>query len=271
MSKVLSRFLWMVAVSIATLPFASCEEIVDAEGLPYDEKLVIHSIIYADSAYNYVRISRTLPVNVPFDTNQAYIRDAVGSITDGSQSFPLEYAGARGTYRVVGLRPVPGKSYNLTVSWKDLTARASTSIPIGVSIDSVYIAQDTVEENLRRISIMTVSTLPSPYSGSFEAFVLGDDDWALGSWSNRLHDYRDAEKDGKVYVRETIYESRGSDKIDKVFAFAYFMAPGYKEYFETSSGHTDDFGNPVPVRWNVEGDAIGIFFGCTKIEKVQEY
>jgi len=269
MKQLQRYFLILIAAVFVSGMLASCEEIVDAEGLPYEEKLVIHSILYADSAHNYVRISRTLPVNETFDTSRAYIRDASGSINDGTVSFPLEYIGAGGVYRVTGLRPVPGRDYHLNVSWNGLNATASTSIPTGVSLDSISLVEDTLYEGMRQFRVMTIATLPAPYSASFEVFALSDD-WVNGSWTNRLYDHRDAENDGKLYVRENLYQSRGDGDVERLVALAYFMAPGYKEYYETGGGRSDEFGNPVPVRWNVEGDAIGICFGCTKVEKVQE-
>jgi hypothetical protein len=245
---------------------ASCEEIVDPEGLPYEEKLVIHSILFADSSNNEVRISRTLPLNVRFDSNQAFLRDAVGSISDGSTSYPLEYTGKADIFKVKGFIPDRGKEYTLEVSWRGLTARATTRIPAGASIDSLYLRRDTVYETFRSMTLMTVCSIPHPYSASFGILAIGEE-LLSASWSYRQHDRRDALTDGKVYVPLHLSLPTSRSDVDSVVTLAYVMSEGYRDYYDSRSNGSDEFGNPVPVRWNVEGDAIGIFFGCEVIGK----
>lgn len=265
--RLLILFLFLIS---GGLSLSSCEEIVDADGLPYEEKLVIHSILFADSTNNTVQVTRTLPVNVPFDTNQAYIKDAVGSITDGAASYPLEYVGHGGRYQAKGLVPTVGKRYTLSVSWRALSITASTEITDGGSIDSVWVTNDSseygyVQRNLRMKVLLPTGTsgIAGYYGVIFDPFY--------GAWTVRNNDYRliskrDERSDGRVYPVQWLERER--TEFDSLTAKLHVFAPGYYEYSESKNMQNDEMpGNPTVIKWNVEGDGIGIFFGCNILYK----
>jgi hypothetical protein len=245
---------------------------LDAEGLPYEEKLVIHSILFADSANNTIQITRTLPLNVPFDSNQAYLRDAVASITGGGETFPLEYIGYGGKYRAVGLIPQRGTSYTLDVSWNGKHAIASTLIPQSVGIDSAWVQSfydpnyDWTYQNL-----YAQISLPAGHAVRFGYRMWGYDPMR-GDWENTNVNYgvysdRSADDQGKILMRSSIGVSYDNDHDYEIAARAFIFAPGYYEYFESRNADYDEtLGNPALVKWNVQGEAIGIFFGCTVLE-----
>jgi hypothetical protein len=263
------RYLFLIAL-LWSFSLSSCEEIVDADGLPYEEKLVIHSILFADSTGNTVQISRTLPVNVPFDTNQAYLKDAVGSITDGETTYPLEYIGYGGRYRAKGLMAKAGKHYSLSVSWRDMSITASTEILAGGSIDSAWTTDDPTDYGYVERNIRMIVRLPngaSAITGYYGVFI----DPIYGGWTVQSNDYRliskrDEKDDGRIYTAQWLQRER--TEFDTLTAKLHVFAPGYYEYSESRNRQNDEMpGNPTVIKWNVEGDGIGIFFGCNILYK----
>src|SRR5688572_15570728 len=174
MSSTCNRVLVGLLFALTANTLISCEEIVDAEGLPYEEKLVIHSILYADSTNNVVRISRTLPVDILFDTDRANIKDATGEVSDGMTTYPLEYLGFGGQYRIKGLIPRKDAQYSLSVNWGDLHANASTVIPSGGSIDTSWVATQNFGDDFHQIDLFTRIQIPDNNSALLEFSAEGD-------------------------------------------------------------------------------------------------
>ncbi len=268
----LHRFALLLLV-LAGLSISSCEEILDAEGLPYEEKLVIHGILFADSTTNTVQITRTLPLNIPFDSNEAYLANAVASISGGGFSYPLVYIGYGGKYRPVGLIPQRGMSYTLSVVWGKKHATATTIIPEAGTIDSAWTQEfKDPDYGWTYQNLYANVKVPEGYSVRFGYWRYGYDplggDWETSNLNYGVYSDRSADEFGTVLMRSTIAVPNGNDHEYTLLARAYFFAPGYYEYFESRNADVDvNLGNPALVKWNVQGDAIGIFFGCTVVER----
>jgi hypothetical protein len=269
--RIQSFFTAVVLAFFAACSLSSCEEIVDADGLPYEEKLVVHSILFADSSNNIVQISRTLPLNVVFDSNQAYIKDAAATISDGTSTFPLEYTGSGGKYRIVGLTPQAGNTYHLSIDWKQLHAKATTTIPIGGSIDSAWLASDTVEHDYIMDNLVAITTLPEGSSMRLGYSSVREKPYLEMHNGISYGAFRRKDDRGKTVAKLNLFFTQSGSNLDGLKSFsarAFIFAPGYYEYTESKNAETDEsLGNPVLIKWNVSGDAIGIFFGCKVIEK----
>lgn len=263
------RFSLYALALLAILGLASCEEILDADGLPYEEKLVVHSILFADSV-NTIQITKTLPLNIPFDTNQAYLKDATGSISDGTTSYPLSYVGYGGKYVATGLKPQVGMQYELRVSWHDLKAQATTVIPQAAEIDSAWLQATFTPWGSEFVDLVELVKLPAGTSvrigyGAIFDEIFGGPSYTSGTGYGV---FRRADSSGLVQARMDLWTGSGLNDFNSFTAKAYVFAPGYYEYFESKNTDSDEtLGNPVMVKWNVSGDAIGIFFGCSIVEK----
>lgn len=252
---------FLLSLLCAAFAMSSCEEIVDADGLPYEEKLVIHGILFAESSSSLIQISRTLPVNVMFDTNQAYLKNATGAISDGERSYPLEYVGYSGKYRAVGLVPQSGKTYSLDVSWGSLSATASTVVPAVSHIDTAFATLEISNWGLEDYFVTTKMLLPPGCSTQIDVMIRTDGT-PLYTQDYRLYGQSSAKEDGFVYTKTNLYRSNASDPTS-IWIRHHTFSPGYYEYRQSrGSDDFEELGNPAVIRWNVEGDAIGIFFGC---------
>ena len=255
------RQILLLLLILAGVAMSSCEEILDAEGLPYEEKLVIHGILFAESSSSVIQISRTLPLNIPFDTNQAFLATATGSISDGEKTYPLEYLGYSGKYRAAGLIPQSGRSYSLNVSSGEFTATATTTVPPVSKVDTAFITIESSRFGYEQYLVTCKMLLPEAASVQIQTMVKGDGTPIYTS-DHRLYSENSSEDDGYLYTKTSLYKSE-DQTITGVWVRHYTFAPGYYEYHQSRRG--DDFeelGNPAVVRWNVAGDAIGIFFGC---------
>jgi hypothetical protein len=258
------RYFFLAICSL--LLFTSCEEVLDVEGLPYEDKLVIHGFLYADSTNTLIRITRTLPLDAPYDTTQGFIRDAVGSITSNGEIYPLEYVGHGGIYRPVGLIPQVGKSYHLTLDWQGRHATATTMIPRAGTVDSVWYTLNEIEYGYR---IVYSIRMRGEQGTSIESEVNAQGRYVSGGsfyYGGSRELVRVKSSDEPVTTVGNFYFGYYETAIiDSAVVDLYSYAPDYFEYAESRNGEGDIVsGSPAPVRWNVKGDAIGVFFGANK-------
>jgi hypothetical protein len=263
--RIMRTYNIVIMILLSSLAVSSCEEILDADGLPYEEKLVIHGIIMADSGFVSVDISRTLPLNIPFDTAQAFIKDAHATISDGTTTYDLKHSSSLSGYYASGWAPREGATYTLDVDWHGLHTHASTTIPQGGSIDTCWV--ETVETPWGGVirQLVAVAHLPEGCSMQLESFANLTDTNSFPSWSHGDQVFRSKDPQGPTTARLNL-SLDVSDSIRDLTAIVRIFAPGYYEYRQSRETDIDaNLGNPVLVRWNVTGDGIGVFFGCKRI------
>jgi hypothetical protein len=261
----MQRLYMLLVMLVFLITVSACEEIVDPEGLPYEEKLVVHAILFADSTNNAIQITRTLPLNMPFDTSAAYLKDVVGSVTDGDVTYPLEYLGYGGFYAAKGLVPRVGRTYHFHARWNAHNAQAAMTMP-EASIKNAWF--EVTQREFGTAELITASILISPGASFYFGYEASGPDPELGRWHSITKGYdlfhdrlRDAE--GSIIAKRLIFSGHELGTIDSLSAQAFVFSPGYADYYDSRHNDVDEnLGNPALIRWNVEGDAIGIFFGC---------
>lgn len=229
---------------------------------------MINGMLYADKDDNVIQITRTMPLNEVFDTNTAFLPDAEGSIISNGITYPLEYIGYSGLYRPVGLRPKLGDTYTLNVRWRHMIAEAATRVPTSGKIDTIFFTEEFNPFGFKRYLVTARGIFDHDVSArpEIEIFTHYTD---RPNTSSRHYTYptlQNARKDGSPTLFKSDFYFWNEDQMifDSVKTTFYTYASGYYEYYHSRRSEGDEIpgGSPTPVKWNVTGQAIGIFFGA---------
>ena len=129
------------------LLLAACDD--SSTGNDYVEELVVYGRISADSSWpDTVFVSRTSPLDQPFENENRWVSDALVTLSAGGQTVTLvPVTGNPGRYldpgmpQAIGpshLLPIePGVTYMLTVEYEGNRITASATVPDSLAIESI--------------------------------------------------------------------------------------------------------------------------------------
>jgi hypothetical protein len=246
---------------------SSCEDtnIVDSN-VQYIEYLVVHSELKANTEYDGVRITKTLPLEESYDINKAEIKDATVHLkVNGIQVIPLHYM-KEGIYKpLYDLIISPGYTYELignignksiygitrvpeVPNVRDVSFQSNTYLTASVTSkpDEVYGAAWTIPRGQNQppeVSDNFFSIVPTVYK-SYEPRV------AVRT-TDIPENLRTPFLTGSTYIRVTAFDKP------------------YLDYFKTKN-NDQQFDNIFvsgggAVGWNVQGEkVIGMFIGTAE-------
>lgn len=245
--------------------FTSCEneELLSVDSA-YKELLVVQSEIIPGSIFPGVRLTKTLPLGIPYDINLSEIKDATIYIRiDSIKIIPLHYT-AEGLYKPLYDLPVSsGEYYELFGERGDQTFYAKTKIPYQPNLENVFFD----------ISGFYAGAVVNSYSNECYAALwkvdagtlISADDFFQVSTSNGQV------LGGTVSVRTASYPLEYQTNIynGKRYIQVFSFDESFEKYFTTKSGN-QVINNPYvqgtgSTDWNVEGrDVVGMFIGYAR-------
>lgn len=243
----------------------ACErdEILDVD-TEYKELLIVQSEINPDVYFPGVRLTKTLPLGVPYDINLSEITDATLYLrVDSIKIIPLHYT-QDGVYKpLYNFVVSPGEYYELFGERGIQTFYAKTKIPLHPQIKNIlfhstgyfseaevyshegecYAALWAVNDGIYRVSsdFFNVSVSENVFIGSYSIVRAGSYPQA----------YQTSAYDGRRYIQ------------------VYSFDVSFAKYFTSKSGN-EVIINPYvqgtgSTDWNVEGtNVIGMFIGVSK-------
>lgn len=248
-----------------------CETIVQPEEMTYDRKLVISAVLESGKSIDQILIGKTLPPNQPYIPANAAVTDADGSISvDGTahalifDGYYQPYGSVRGfgVYRTQFFFAEPGKVYTIDVKAEGLHATATTFVPAPAVVDSLVLSSVTVSGTVQYLLDGQIVQQPgvvySPaYSYAPSAdFAVREPVFGVGKSSPGYH----------MRFRIPVYGLQPSLH-DSLTAVITSYDESYLDYYATrfnGNATTDDLGQSLStVKWNVQGDGIGLFIGAT--------
>lgn len=253
------------AILLCCFICSACEELIDPD-LPFVERLVVQSTLVAGSPVDSIFIKRTQPLSARYDSAASVLTDVSGWIESDGIRYPLVHKGSS-RYEAEGLVGQPGKHYMLTAEWREKKVHASTTIPAAPVIDTAYVIyQRSGPQDSAAILIEAV--VPPEQIAIYAMEVYDKLDRSSGdylvvdlNYYTSIKRYDDTLADGKVHLRFDAYPIRFTQNQAKIVVYSYDI-PFYDFYYSNRNRNQDQFfGNSQPVRWNVEGDGIGIFVG----------
>jgi hypothetical protein len=262
----MNKFLLYILIS-ATLIITNCNDVsvVNPE-LNYKEYVVVRSKFMPYQNIEGVNISRTLPIDEPYDTNKAFIKDAIAYLKiDGVKIVPLHYF-QNGYYKPYGmLSPAPGETYELFASANNTTFYAVTKIPNPPQVTNVFYSNGHLSASVKSNPNEVYGALwaiVNPFNSS--VIDAGNDFLSIvGTTNNTINNYTDVNtKDiPNKYNADTYKDYR----CIKVYAFDI----PYLNYFNTKNNNQPVSNAFVQggdqIIWNVLGkNVIGLFIGVAE-------
>lgn len=250
---------------------SACETIIDSNDVPYVDRLVIEAVIDADSAISGIRITHTLPLDRVTTTEESYVPNLTGAVTTRDGRFPLVYQGS-GLFAAPGAIAHAGDVCSIETSWNGEPVRAHTRIPLAPQVlQTVFSgerAPDSGYVNLRSVECW-VNGLDSMAVYAASIYVVteffGRDGRGYRSSNGDLKQPHDTAADGRLDIGmpNTHFYCREDSSLFEVSAYDH----PYYDFVQTftNGGNDDFFDSSTPVRWNVEGNGIGIFIGRNRL------
>jgi hypothetical protein len=253
----------ILSLIILCLFFSACENTTEVSTqVPYQEYIVVNAELQAFTVFQGVRITHTLPLDVPFDITKAEITNAVAYILeDGIRIIPIHYT-SNGLYNPIG----------------DLIIRAGSQYELFASINSKNIYSKTIVPGLPEIdnvsnvdnSYLTAQVVTRPGEAYGAAWII-----TTGVNSFKADDFFSIEtadqypSDISVRTQDIPPPYNTPAFSDKMFIQIYAFDKAYKDYFITRTNNepinnTFTSGGGI-LAWNVYGDhVIGLFMGMTE-------
>ena len=255
---------------------AGCETVTDPGDIPYVERLVVEATLDDGAPIDDIRITRTMPLDRKYDREAAIVRDVNGFVEVDGTRHNLQYDAARGVY-TVPLTATRGKEYRLTAEWNGRKATARTTVPIPPIIDSIsadtmafydpgmvfYTSLDILFTPIDRRAVYGIGIRTVMDGYPMTVLHLG-----YGEPIFRLRDTNDQGKILYHYGRtDSPYNYGISGGRGTTVATVYAFDEQFFDYY-SSRYRSDDisFSQEEDIRWNIEGDGIGLFMGRSKVE-----
>jgi hypothetical protein len=252
------------------IPFTSCEEdVVDTSGITYKEQLVIKAFLFAGENATNIQITRTLHPLENYEYEKALVKDAKVAIIHNNQRYNLAYNSYSQTYENSEIIFKEGETYYLDASWKNLKATSRTTIP-AFEIAKTYYNFERDKEGY--YWLMLINAVPTGNNYCSFGGVVSEQNTYM-DYDGLIDNFSDASLSVICGVRWFSSIADSSYQISLAKQDTYFLTAfdrslwDYKTTRWAGSSGEDIFGNSgANVKWNINGDGIGLFIGSNKKE-----
>ena len=259
------NFLYILLLT--TLIISSCDNVSTVNPqLNYKEYIVVKSELKTNLDFEGVYITKTLPLNEPYDTNKAYVKDVIAYLMiDGVKIVPLHYFQG-GYYKPYGnLIPQTGETYELFASANNVSFYATTKIPQTPIIENLNYVSKHIDVNVKSNS--------GEVYGAIWAIVVPGTQSAI-DMSNDFLSVVEAEN--SVLSPTTFLSTKdlpdkyNSDSYKNYrCAKVYAYDTPYLKYFQTKNNNQPVSNTFVQggdqIIWNVQGENVfGMFIGVAE-------
>ena len=243
---------------ILSISLSSCEKVIDVSLKDSEKQYVIEGTVTDIEGGCVVRLSRTKN----FNENNIFegIGDAMVSVTDDGGNTTVLPETTSGVYRSETLTAVTGKIYTLQVSISGQTFSASSTMPVKVGMDSLYVKEESFfGETVKLANVQYKDPAGKGNNYQFIQYVNGikeksifirDDDYSDGNTSTiTLFTAPDEDED----------EIKSGDRVT---VDMQCISPAiYKYWYSLDQGASggNNSASPANPVTNIEGGALGYF------------
>lgn len=234
--------------------FGACERVIDVDLNSAAPRYVIEGVVTNGRGPHQVRITQTK--NFDEDNNFEGIASAEVSIADDAGNAEILYYTRNGIYETDELRPVPGRTYTLTVNVGGETFTAVCPMPVAVNLDSLYIQLISGFGNQFKVPYVRYRDLPE--IRNYYRHVL----YVNGEKVPSIFISRDEGNNNSIIERGLPYFRNGNtlEEGDSVRVEMQTIDRSIYDYFfsldQTISQDAASPANPVS---NISGGALGYF------------
>ncbi|MBU1100858.1 MAG: DUF4249 family protein [Bacteroidetes bacterium] len=229
--------------------------------LPYTEFTVVYGNMQADTSFEEVWITRTLPLNQTFNIEDASIPNAIAYfVLDGMNVIPLRFSGA-GKYKPFNsIYPEAGQTYELFIEIDGNRFYAESKVPEPPTAGRVELIDNYIS--------LDVNTRANESYGALWVYI----DGRYITQADEIHSLIESPGDGSVVtVRTKIIpdDVMDSNSSDNLYIYLYAFDKDFARYFN-SKAKNSSVDNALtqggsPIFTNVSGEnVIGAFTASAK-------
>lgn len=257
----------IIAFALLLSALMGCEQTVNNVELPYEEKLVVQSMIDTQDSIIKVYVGRTIPP-IRDSKMDFWVPDADVFITIDGKEHKLDYH--LDTFALPGYNPTPtpfyfiaykpqeNATYSLRVNWKNHTATASTTVP-SFDRDTLVFYYDTLTSTIEMTHLRFYLNY-TPQSLSYVKYlttVIYDYHQSIsGKELFQIHSGKSKEFSSELYVPKGVVNYRYFIKLAK-------YDPQYLEYYDSQDNGSlseDPFSTSGLNREGNINGGIGYFY-----------
>jgi len=246
--------------------FFGCEQTSTTEDIPYKTVLVIRGLVEEGKVIKDIYVGKTFPVGLKYSADFANVKDATVllQVNDGA-IYTLRHTSS-GLYTTNNMIARRGNKYTLIVQWGDRTAYGETSVPDRGSFQSISVT--TKEENGQQIFLLEGRVTPFSNEAYGAAWVVLGSGNSITDESKEFGNILRATGNSDALTVPTGNIPRNFISGSSTLGIHYYVYESsfYDFYLTQNSNQISDaiFGQPTAaVKWNVTGDAIGMFVART--------
>ena len=245
----------------------SCDDQVVENDLSFEEKVVVRSLLEAGKPVE-VYFGKTFPPNREFNPSEGYLDNVEVSVVGlNDKLFELKHKG-NGVYTNEELIAINGIDYELKATWQGDSILAKTYIPFSTTFQKAQIATE-VDENADTSYFLQGFLSPrenAVYGGTWVILDAEDTLRIEDDVIPNLVREQDANLAGLLLIRTREIPQELVEKYENsLFIRVHAFDEVFYNYFITQDANnasTNIFSQSgINLRWNVEGNAIGLFIG----------
>lgn len=249
------------------LVFVSCEDQVVENDLDFNEKVVVRSLLEAGKPIE-VYFGKTYPPNKEFNPSQSFLEDVdVSVLGTNEMEYKLSHI-QNGIYKNEDLIAVNGIEYELKAVWQGDSIIAKTYIPFSTTFQKAQVITE-VDENADTSYFLQGFLSPrenAVYGATWSIFNAIDTIRIEDDIIPDLAREQDANLAGLLLIKTREIPKELVDQYrNSLFIRIHAFDEEFYNYFITQDANnasTNIFSQAgINLRWNVEGNAIGLFIG----------
>ncbi len=248
--------IYILGFLVASLSLFSCEKVIDIEFNDSDALIVIEGELTDDPANpQTITISKTTDFQTTND--QLFVSGAVVLITDDAGNSVFLSEASPGKYQTTTLAGVPGRTYNLTVTYDGKTYTSACKMPVRTTVDSLSILKSLGFGGEINRSVVPHFQDPAGKGNYYRARMYINGDF-IESFI-----YDDEFLDGNYNTQGLQSFNKAIKKFDTVDVQFMNVDEKVHFYFESleanSSGPGGGVASPANPKSNIQGGALGYF------------
>jgi hypothetical protein len=252
--------IYILGFLMASLSLFSCEKVIDIEFNESEALIVIEGELTDDPAMpQTITVSKTTDFQTTND--QLFVSGAVVSISDDAGNSVTLLETSPGKYQTTTLAGIPGRTYNLTVSYDGKSYTSTCKMPVKTTLDSLSILKSPGFGGGINRSIVPHFQDPEG-KGNFYRVRMFINDEFIESFI-----YDDEFLDGNYNTQGLQSFNQAINQFDTVALQFMNVDEKVHFYFESleanSSGPGGGVASPANPKSNIVGGALGYFSAHT--------
>lgn len=260
----------LIIVALCLLTLFSCEKEIDLDLKGVESKYVIEAVLTDQEGGCKVLISKTKDFTE--DNSRITVSDAIVSIKQGDNNYALEETTA-GTYELATLKGEVNKTYELNVKIGDETFTATSTMPVLVNMDSLYISEEFIFDKTYKLPTVDFMD-PSPMGNNYRFLI-----YVNNVKKKQIFAFNDELSNGRANaIRLYLHvgedddhpENKPIESGDLVrVEMLNIDLPVYKYFFSLENSATGENQSATPANpiTNIKGGALGYFSAHTFQQK----